>query len=177
MPLLCVTLKNHETTVRLPAEIAAQDAVLRMVAYDQHRNAVTVTHFPSWEVDISELLGSSNEIKNSSGLMHAGSTRLSLPNCHFSLSSNTTGAGFSNSAVIYPNIKFHLGHIGTDGCKLRVYHEPSSDDGTPTLDKFWSQPDKDSGKTDHKSHDPDWYFREIKLYFEYLTNDHGPSTA
>tara|TARA_Y100001973_G_scaffold97951_1_gene154803 strand:- start:889 stop:1401 length:513 start_codon:yes stop_codon:yes gene_type:complete len=169
MPLLCITLKQHETAVKLPSDVSAQDAILRMVAYDQHKKDANVAHYPSWEIDLSDILGSTNECKNSSGNSMAGSNRLSLPNCFYLANPHAT----ASAAVIYPNVQFHLNHLGVDAGKIRVYHEPTA----TGLDALWSQQDKTDQVTNVANHTPDWYFREIKLYFEYQTNDRGPSSA
>lgn len=178
MPLLCISLRNHETTVKLPSDISSQDAILRMVSYDQHKKAGGPEHYPSWEIDLKDILGSSHEVKNSPGDDQSGNARLPLPNCHpweqnytteVGADTNTTTA-LSGRDVIYPNVKFHLGHIGVDGGKVRVYHAQKGTSGD--LIPFRSADDVVGSSTV-----PDWQFREIKLYFEYQTNDPGPSNA
>ena len=178
MPLLCITITKQDQEVQLPNEIGSQEAILRMVTYDQVRKK-NVTGHPSWELNISDMLGNSNEIKHSPGHEKAGNTRLPLPNIEYMpyTPSNHVASASHVAGALYPNIKFHLGHLGTGGTRISV-HQTNHTGSTP----FWSRTDKETEIHAHESDTtsdatiyaaaPNWYFREIKLYFEYQTNDH-----
>ena len=188
MPLLCISITTHDQEVQLPSEIGAQEAILRMVSYDQARKKGITAH-PSWELNISDMLGNSKEIAHSPGHTQPGNTRLPLPNLEYT----TLAAAQHHAAIaevpvhvyaagtLYPNIKFHLGHLRTAGTRIQVYQtNPQTGESTP----FFSRADK---KTEIEAHEadqadvnklaamPNFHFREIKLYFEYQTNDHTAS--